>query len=177
MLTTNDRSLAERLMALRVHGSKRKYYHDYVGMNSRLDALQAAVLRVKFRHLDSWTEKRRQNADIYRSVLAGMELPVIAPQAMPYQTRHIYNQFAIRCAERDRLQAYLKEHGVGTEVYYPLPLHLQTCFADLGYQEGDFPVSEAVAKESLALPIYSELERTDIEYVCGSIQSFYGERK
>jgi dTDP-4-amino-4,6-dideoxygalactose transaminase len=178
MLTTNDAALAGRLAALRVHGTSRKYYHDYIGINSRLDAIQAAVLRVKFRHLDSWTEGRQRNAEIYREILSGMELPVTAPQTTPYQTRHVYNQFAIRCADRDGLQTYLKQQGVGSEVYYPLPLHLQKCFAHLGHKEGDFPVSEELAKQSLALPIYSELSRSDIEHVCGLIQSFYcGSRK
>ena len=174
MLTTNDAALAEKLTALRVHGTKRKYYHDYIGINSRLDALQAAVLRVKFKYLDSWTEKRQQNADRYRAILGSISLPVIPPTSMPYQTRHIYNQFAIRAEDRDGLQAYLKQHGVGSEVYYPLPLHLQTCFAHLGHKTGDFPVSERLAKESLAVPIYSELPPSDIQYVCGLIQSFYG---
>jgi dTDP-4-amino-4,6-dideoxygalactose transaminase len=176
MLTTNDPALAERLAALRVHGSRQKYYHDYIGVNSRLDAIQAAVLRVKFRHLDSWTEKRQQNAGIYRSLLAGMEIPVAAPAAKAYQTRHIYNQFAIQCADRDALQAYLKQHGVGTEVYYPLPLHLQKCFSGLGHKPGDFPVSERLAADSLALPIYPELQEADIEYICSLIQSFYETR-
>jgi dTDP-4-amino-4,6-dideoxygalactose transaminase len=176
MLTTNDRTLAERLTALRVHGTRSKYYHDYIGINSRLDALQAAVLRVKFRYLDSWTQQRQQHAELYRSLLTGMDIPVSVPRTMPYQTRHVYNQFAIRCAERDGLQLYLKEHGVGSEVYYPLPLHLQTCFAHLNYQPGDFPISEKLAKTSLAVPIYSELEKPDIEYICGLIQSFYRDR-
>ena len=177
MLTANDPALAERLAALRVHGTKRKYYHDYIGINSRLDALRAAVLRVKFKYLDSWTGQRQRNAAIYREMLAGMDVPVVAPAAMPYQTRHIYNQFAIRCEERDGLQAYLKEHGVGSEVYYPLPLHLQICFAHLGYKAGDFPVSEQLARESLALPIYAELQTSDLEYVGSLIASFYGDRK
>ena len=129
MLTTNDPALRERLAALRVHGSKRKYYHDWVGVNSRLDALQAAILRVKFRHLDSWTRGRQENAALYRRILAAMDVPVTAPVESPYQTRHIYNQFCILCPRRDQLQAYLKENGIGTEVYYPLPLHLQVCFA------------------------------------------------
>ena len=177
MLTTNDAALAERLTALRVHGTKRKYYHDYIGINSRLDALQAAVLRVKFRYLDSWTERRQQNAALYREILAGMKVPVIAPAVMPYQTRHVYNQFALRSGERDGLQAYLKQHGVGSEVYYPLPLHLQTCFAHLGHHAGDFPVSEQLAKESLAVPIFAELQASDIEFICDLIGSFYGDRK
>jgi dTDP-4-amino-4,6-dideoxygalactose transaminase len=176
MLTTNDAALAERLTALRVHGTRRKYYHDYIGINSRLDALQAAVLRVKFKYLDSWTGGRQRNAAIYRDILAGMNVPVAPPATMPYQTRHIYNQFAIRSQDRDGLQAYLKQHGVGSEVYYPLPLHLQTCFAHLGHRAGDFPVSEKLAKESLALPIYAELQPSDIEYICGLIRSFYSDR-
>jgi dTDP-4-amino-4,6-dideoxygalactose transaminase len=174
MLTTNNPGFAERLTALRVHGTKRKYYHDYIGINSRLDALQAAVLRVKFKYLDSWTAGRQRNADIYREILAGMKVPVTAPETKPYQTRHVYNQFAIRCEDRDALQAHLKQNGVGSEVYYPLPLHLQTCFAHLGHKVGDYPVSEQLAKDSLALPIYSELQPADIEYVCGLIGSFYG---
>jgi dTDP-4-amino-4,6-dideoxygalactose transaminase len=176
MLTTNDPALAARLTALRVHGTRRKYYHDYIGINSRLDALQAGVLRVKFRYLDSWTEKRQRNAEIYRSLLAGMDVPVTPPSTKAYQTRHVYNQFAIRCWDRDGLQVYLKQHGVGSEVYYPLPLHLQTCFAHLGHKPGDFPISEKLAQDSLALPIYSELERADIQYICGLIQSFYDYR-
>ena len=177
MLTTSDAGLAERLMALRVHGTKRKYYHDYIGINSRLDAIQAAVLRVKFRYLDSWTAGRQRNAEIYREILAGTKVPIAVPRTMPYQTRHVYNQFALRCADRDGLQAYLKQQGVGSEVYYPLPLHLQKCFDYLGHKEGDFPVSEKLAKESLAVPIYSELSRSDIEHVCGLLQSYYGARK
>ena len=174
MVTTNNPELAERLAALRVHGTKRKYYHDYIGVNSRLDALQAAVLRVKFRYLDGWTEKRQQNAETYRNILAGMAVPVKAPVTKPYQTRHIYNQFAIQCADRDGLQNHLKQQGIGTEVYYPLPLHLQKCFAHLGHKPGDFPVSERLALESQAVPVFPELESGAIEYVCASIAAFYG---
>ena len=176
MLTTNDPALYERLAALRVHGSKRKYYHDWVGINSRLDALQAAVLLVKFRYLDSWSQGRQQNAGRYRAQLASLNLPVTAPVPADYQTRHIYNQFCITAPRRDQLQSYLKEAGIGTEVYYPLPLHLQVCFADLGYKAGDFPVSERLAQESLALPIHSELSTADIEQVCRTIQAFYASR-
>jgi len=172
MLTTNDPALAERLAALRVHGSRRPYYHEWVGVNSRLDALQAAVLRVKFRHLDAWTRGRQENAALYRRLLAGA--PVTPPTEAGYQTRHIYNQFSILCPQRDRLQSYLKENGIGTEVYYPLPLHLQECFAGLGYGAGDFPVSERLAKESLALPVYAELRAEEIEHVCGVVRAFYG---
>jgi dTDP-4-amino-4,6-dideoxygalactose transaminase len=173
MVTTNDAALAERLAALRVHGCKKKYVHDWVGVNSRLDALQAAVLRVKFRYLDRWSERRQENADLYRKLLAGTGVPVILPSVAPYQTRHIYNQFVIRCQYRNRLQAYLKEAGVGTEVYYPLSLHMQKCFAGLGYKVGDFPVSEKLAEEVLALPVNPEVSREDIEYVCETIRAFY----
>jgi len=177
MLTTNDQALAEKLTALRVHGTKRKYYHDYIGINSRLDALQAAVLRVKFRHLDGWSEKRQQNADLYRALFEQMDIPVKAPVTMAYQTRHVYNQFAIQCAGRDALQGYLKERGIGSEVYYPLPLHLQKCFAHLGHQPNDFPVSERLAQESLALPIFPELQAAEIESVCDAIRTFYADQK
>ena len=173
MLTTNDDTLAEKLKALRVHGAKKKYYHEWIGVNSRLDALQAAVLRVKFQYLDKWHEARRRNANLYRQIIASLGIPVAVPVEKPYQTRHIYNQFVIVGERRDALQAYLKEHGIGTEVYYPLPLHLQKCFSYLGYKEGDLPVSERLAKQSLALPVYPELEADDIEYVCQVLKNFY----
>ena len=172
MLTTSDPSLAGRLASLRVHGSSRRtYYHDRVGVNSRLDALQAAVLRVKLRHLDSWTRGRQENAALYRKLLAGT--PVTAPVEAAYQTRHIYNQFSILCPQRDQLQGYLKENGIGTQVYYPVPLHLQECFRDLGYGAGDFPVSERLAKESLALPVHPELREDEIGHVCATVRAFY----
>jgi dTDP-4-amino-4,6-dideoxygalactose transaminase len=173
MLTTNDEALYRKLAALRVHGSTTKYYHQWVGVNSRLDALQAAILRVKLRHLDDWTAGRQRNADLYRRLLTGKKVPVVLPEPAPWSTRHIYNQFVIQGQRRDELHAFLKEHGVGTEVYYPLPLHLQVCFADLGYHAGDFPVSERLANASLALPVYPELAAEDIEYVCNTIQAFY----
>jgi dTDP-4-amino-4,6-dideoxygalactose transaminase len=170
MLTTNDDELAARLKSLRMHGSRTKYFHESVGYNSRLDALQAAVLRVKLKHLDNWTEARRRNADLYRVALA--EGPVELPRPAAYQTRHIYNQFVIRSPRRNDLQRYLTESQIGTEVYYPVPLHLQQCFAHLGGKPGDFPVSEQAAAETLALPIFPELVEDDINYVAGSIQRF-----
>ena len=173
MLTTNDDVLAEKLRALRVHGTRRKYYHDWVGVNSRLDALQAAVLRIKLRHLDGWTEGRQRNANLYRQIIRDLRIPVDVPVEKPYQSRHIYNQFVIVGERRNELQAYLKEHGIGTEVYYPLPMHMQTCFLNLGYQAGDFPVSERLANQSLALPVYPELKPEDIEYVCHTLKQFY----
>lgn len=173
MLTTNDASLAERLTALRIHGRTGKYFHRWVGINSRLDALQAAVLRVKLRHLDAWSAGRQRNAERYRARLAESGAPVIPAAPAACQTRHVYNQFVIRCPERDALQAHLKKQGVGSEVYYPLPLHLQPCYEELGYSKGDFPVSERLAAESLALPVHSELAAEDIDYICESIRSFY----
>jgi dTDP-4-amino-4,6-dideoxygalactose transaminase len=173
MCTAQDPELADRLRALRVHGSRKKYYHEMVGVNSRLDALQAAILQVKLRYLDSWTVSRQRNADLYRTLIATWNIPVTVPRPTEYQTRHIYNQFVIRCTRRDELQNYLKENGVGTEVYYPLPLHLQPCFASLGYKPGDLPTSEQLAKEALALPVYPELKPEDIEYVARLLRSFY----
>lgn len=173
MLLTNNDALAERLKTLRVHGAEKKYQHEYVGINSRLDALQAAVLRVKLPYLDGWTEGRRRNADIYRQTIRELEIPVTVPAEKSYQNRHIYNQFVIGGERRDELQCYLKAQGIGTEVYYPVPMHLQKCFSDLGHRKGDFPVSERLANKSLALPVYPELECGDIEHICRAIQAFY----
>jgi len=175
MVTTNDDAVASRLAALRIHGRTGKYFHEWIGVNSRLDALQAAVLRVKFRHLDSWTHGRQENAARYRAQLKKLSVPVVAMEPASYQTRHVYNQFVIRGANRDGLQAHLKAQGIGSEIYYPLPLHLQPCYADLGYKKGDFPVSEKLAAESLALPVHSELSSEDVEYICDSIRAFYAQ--
>jgi dTDP-4-amino-4,6-dideoxygalactose transaminase len=173
MIMTNDETLAKKLAALRLHGATKKYHHEWIGTNSRLDTVQAAVLKVKLRYVDAWTEGRRKNVERYREILGGLGLPLVLPVEKPYQTRHVYNQFVIRCAQRDRLQAYLKEHGVGTEIYYPLPLHLQPCYKSLGYQEGDFPVSEQAAREVLALPVHAGLQPGDLEYTCDLIRGFY----
>lgn len=167
LCTTNDAGLVDKLRALRMHGSTAKYFHDWVGLNSRLDALQAAVLRVKLRHLDAWSDARIRNAELYRELLDGSS--VQCPVPADYQTRHIYNQFVIRVESRDALKASLAGNGVGTEIYYPLPLHQQKCFAYLEYGNGDFPVSEALARETLALPIYPELTCEDIEYVSSRV--------
>ena len=172
MLTTSDPVLYERLAAFRVHGSRRKYHHDWVGINSRLDSLQAAVLRVKLQYLDAWSNARTRNASRYRELLEGV--PITLPAPASYQTRHIFNQFCIATAQRDELRLYLDQCGIGTEVYYPVPLHLQACFASLGYRRGDFPVSERLAGESLALPIHPELSPEDIGYVCDSLKAFFG---
>jgi dTDP-4-amino-4,6-dideoxygalactose transaminase len=166
MILTNDLELAERLRVLRVHGSKPKYRHKWVGGNFRLDALQAAVLRVKLKHLPAWTAGRRANADRYRKLFAEAKLPVRLPCDVP---GHIYNQFVIRLAGRDAVQKRLAEAGIGTEVYYPVPLHLQECFAALGHTPGAFPDSEACAADSLALPIYPELSSEQQSAVVGAL--------
>lgn len=173
LVTTGDSQLAARLRALRAHGSTSKYVHEWVGVNSRLDALQAAVLRVKLRYLDEWTDGRQRNAERYRMRLAALSIPVVVPFSTFFQTRHVYNQFTIRCSDRDRLRMYLNEHGIGSEIYYPLPLHLQPCYADLGHKQGDFPVSERLAAEALSLPVQAELQGVDIDYICDTIQAFY----
>jgi dTDP-4-amino-4,6-dideoxygalactose transaminase len=177
MLTTNDPELARRLASLRLHGTTKKYYHEWVGINSRLDTLQAAILKVKFRYLDSWTACRQRNAALYRKLLGAAGLPVRLPVETEYQTRHVYNQFVIALENRDGLKARLQENGVGTEIYYPLPMHLQPCYKDLGYRAGDFPVSEAAARETLALPVHPAMSVEDIEYVAQLIIDFCGETR
>lgn len=174
MMTMDDPALVERLKSLREHGAKQKYVHEEVGLNSRLDALQAAVLRVKLRHLDGWHAGRRRNAELYREMFEARKAPVATPIEAEYSTRHVYNQYVIRCERRDELKAYLGERGVGTAIYYPIPLHLQPCFRYVGYKEGDLPVSEACAKDTLSIPVYGELTREDVEYVVDSIAEFYG---
>jgi dTDP-4-amino-4,6-dideoxygalactose transaminase len=172
MVVTNDERLAEILRVLRVHGAKPKYHHQTVGGNFRLDALQAAILRVKLKYLASWTQARRNNAGRYRLLFEEMGLlkGVSVPEDSP---GHIYNQFVARFPDRDRLQGFLRENGVETEVYYPLALHQQDCFRGLDYHSGDFPHAEAAARESLALPIYPELTEEQQKYVVGKIREFY----
>lgn len=174
MITTNDQKLAERLKLLRVHGSRKKYEYEIVGINSRLDALQAAILRVKLRHLEAWTEGRRRNADRYRAFFAEFELTkhVALPQ-VPAGRTHVYNQFVIRVTERDALRAFLKERGVPTEVYYPSPLHLEHAFQYLGYNAGAFPAAEAASKRVVALPIYPELREEQQRSIVSAIAEFY----
>jgi dTDP-4-amino-4,6-dideoxygalactose transaminase len=176
MITTNDPELAAKLRSLRTHGAKMKYHHDYVGINSRLDSLQAAILRVKFKYLDQWAQGRRQNAERYRKLFrdaglvdgGGIALPIEAENAT-----HVYNQFAVRARNRDDLQLHLRERGIGTEVYYPLALHLQPCFAHLGLVQGAMPVSEKATAEALALPVYPELGAAQQEYIVNTIADFY----
>lgn len=171
-LTTSDENIAKKLKSLRVHGSIAKYIHQWPGKNSRLDALQAAVLNVKLRYLDGWSAGRQRNAELYRKFLANSN--AILPKPAPHQTRHIYNQFVIRVPKRDELRAFLAEQGVGTEIYYPCPLHLQPALKSLGFKEGDFPVSEQLSKETLALPIFAEATEEEIRTVAELIVSFLG---
>jgi dTDP-4-amino-4,6-dideoxygalactose transaminase len=173
MITTGDPKLAERLRALRIHGRTAEYIHEWIGVNSRLDALQAVVLSVKLRKLDFWTGRRQENAQLYGCRLREQNIPVLTPKAAAFQTRHVFNQFVIRAADRDGLRAHLANLGIATAVYYPLPLHLQPCFANLGYRRGDFPISEELAAETLALPVYPELSGEQIERITAGIASFY----
>ena len=177
MVTTNDAALADRLKLLRGHGARPKYHHKVVGGNFRLDALQAAVLRVKLPYLDGWSAARERNADTYRRLFAESGLVAGEDVFLPVDAgygRHIYNQFVIRAERRDALADYLKQQGIGTEVYYPLPMHLQECFSGLGLAVGAFPESEAAAQETLALPIYPELSEAMLERVVQAIAAFYG---
>jgi len=181
MVVTNDQTLAERLRILRVHGAKPKYYHRVVGGNFRLDTLQAAVLNVKLPHLDRWTALRQQHAELYEKLFrdAGLvdEKKVRLPKAVYKEAGiahyHIYNQFVIGVSNRDQLQAHLKAKGIGTEVYYPVPLHRQECFNGLGYHEGDFPEAERASRELLALPIYPELNEDQQHYVVRSVREWF----
>ena len=174
MCVTQDAALAERLQVLRVHGGKPKYYHALIGGNFRLDELQAAVLSVKLKRLDDWTAGRQRNAAFYDQAFrrARLEGAVRTPHAS-LGVRHIYNQYVIRARDRDGLRAHLAAAGVGTEIYYPVPLHLQQCFAYLGCKVGDYPQSERAAAETLALPIYPELSEEQLQYVVDMIASYY----
>lgn len=175
MCTTNDDALAERLRILRLHGGKPKYYHAVVGGNFRLDALQAAILIVKLRYLDDWTAARQANARYYDEAFTrhGLDNVIGTPMTRTGK-RHIYNQYIIRSQRRDELRDFLSKANISTEIYYPVPLHLQQCFADLGYEEGEFPHSEKAADETLALPIYPELTTEQKDYVVGKIAEFMG---
>lgn len=173
MVVTGDADTAERLRKLRVHGGRQMYHHEEVGYNSRLDALQAAVLSVKLPRLEGWSRARRENARFYDAALAGVG-GVTPPPVLP-ENESIVNQYTVRVADgrRDALAAFLRERGVGTGVYYPVPLHLQECFAYLGYREGDFPESERAAREVLSLPVYPELTEEQREHVAASVRAFY----
>ena len=171
MIVTQDQALATRLRRLRVHGGAKQYFHDEVGYNSRLDTIQAAVLSAKLPHLAGWSQKRRENARYYTEALCGVE--GLCPPAIDPKNESIFNQYTIRAQRRDDLQAYLKSKQIGTAVYYPLPLHLQPCFAYLGYREGSCPESEKASKEVLSLPIYPELGRSQLDEVIDAVRSFY----
>ena len=172
MMVTQDEALFEALMKLRVHGGRKTYFHEIVGYNSRLDALQAAVLRAKLPYLEGWSAARRANAARYDAAFA--DIPeVVTPYIDPANTS-IYNQYTIRVPPRDALQAHLKARGIGSAVYYPLPLHLQPCFAYLGYQEGQFPESELAAKEVVSLPVYPELTDAQRDEVIAAVRQFFG---
>jgi dTDP-4-amino-4,6-dideoxygalactose transaminase len=174
MCVANDPALAERLDILRVHGGRPKYFHSFIGGNFRLDELQGAVLNVKLKHLDDWTAGRQRNAAFYDGAFARADLGRAVQTPVPViGGRHIYNQYIIRVRDRDLLRQHLTAGGVGTEIYYPVPLHQQKCFAYLGHRAGDFPESERAAEETLALPIFSELTETQLQYVVDTIAAFY----
>lgn len=181
MAVTNDPELAERMRVLRAHGSKPKYYHKLIGGNFRLDTIQAAVLNVKLNYLDGWTKKRQENAARYEALFkqsglvdAGkVSLPIPVYRESSAKHYHIYNQFVLKLEQRDALLAHLKEKGVGSEVYYPVPFHLQECFRYLGHKEGDFPESERAAKKTIAIPIYPELTKEQQGEVVEAVARFY----
>lgn len=176
MVVTTDAEAAEKLRMLRNHGMKPKYFHSMIGGNFRFDTLQAAVVNVKFPHLDAWSAGRQMNAARYRQLFGEAGLVQSGAVRLPFEAanvRHIYNQFVIRATRRDELLEHLKKNDVGSEIYYPVPLHLQKCFTYCGYREGDFPVSEVAAKETLALPIYPELTDEQAQWVVEVIRRFY----
>jgi len=173
MVVTDNDELAEKIRLLRVHGSKPKYYHSVVGLNSRLDEIQAAILNVKFKYLSKWIKQKREKAKLYDKLFKeALGDKVVTPYEAPYNY-HTYHQYTIRVKDkRDELKDYLKEQGIGTSVYYPLSLHLQKCFANLGYKEGDFPEAEKTSKEVLSLPMYPELEEGRIDLVVKKFQIY-----
>jgi dTDP-4-amino-4,6-dideoxygalactose transaminase len=180
-LTTSDPDFARHVRRLRNHGAENRYYHDEIGANSRLDAIQAAVLRTKMPYLEGWNAARRERAATYTRLFQKSGLTSTGADSLPpvtllgtqKQAHHIYHQYVVRVRRRDQLRAFLKEHGVGTEVYYPVPLHLQKCFAWLGYAPGDFPEAECAAIEVLALPMFAELREDEQQYVVECIAEFY----
>lgn len=175
MCVTQSEELADRLRILRLHGSKPKYYHSFVGGNFRLDAIQAAILLIKLQHLDAWTAARQNNAARYDERFAAIGSPVKTP-LIREDHRHIFNQYVIETEDRDGLQAFLKGRNIGSEVYYPVPLHMQECFRELGYQKGDCPVAEHAADHTLAVPVYPELTQAQQDYVVESVSEFFSGR-
>jgi dTDP-4-amino-4,6-dideoxygalactose transaminase len=177
MVVTGSSALQQRIRLLRVHGAEQKYYHSVVGFNSRLDEIQAAILRVKLSHLEEWIEARRRHALAYgRDFQAAGILSLVEPPPTFTQCDHIFHQYVVRCQRRDELRSFLRERGIGTEIYYPLPLHEQVCFRGLGYQATDFPHSRSAARQTLALPVFPELAEEQRAYVVSSIVAFYDQR-
>jgi dTDP-4-amino-4,6-dideoxygalactose transaminase len=173
MIVSSDPQIADRLKLLRQHGSREKYSYEILGMNSRLDALQAAILRVKLKHLSTWTTARERNAERYRTLFTEFGLgEAVGLPLVPEGSVHVYNQYVIRTKNRDGLRSALRQHGIPTEIYYPSPLHLQPAFAPLGHSQGDFPVSEAACAEVLALPIYPELTERQQRLVVEGVEAF-----
>ena len=174
LVTTGDERLASRVRRLRVHGSERRYEHLEVGINSRMDGIQGALLEVKLGRLGGWTRARIERAARYDELLSAAHLEgLLAPPRVHPGSRHVFHQYVVRAARRDELRSHLLRLGISTEVYYPIPLHLQACFADLGWRRGDLPESERAAAETLALPIYPQLTDAQQERVVGSIAAFY----
>lgn len=176
-VTTNDQRIADHVRLLRAHGSRQRYYHEEIGWNSRLDSVQAAVLSVKLKYLEQWNRQRQRHAETYnrlfeRSGLASSGSPVRIPKTVP-ETSHIYHQYVIRAQHRDELRAFLTQRNIGSEIFYPVPLHRQRCFDYLGYAEGSLPVSEAAAREVLALPMFAELTEEEIRTVVDAVADFY----
>ena len=171
LVTTNSDSLADKIRTLRDHGQKPRYFYKVIGGNFRLDGIQGAVLNVKLKYLDEWNDKRRQNAALYDSLFTGS---LVGTPAIDSGNVGIYHQYTVTVPERDELQRYLTDNDIGSAVFYPKPLHLQDCFEQLGYKEGDMPVAERLCKEVLSLPVYPELSREEIEYVAGTVLKFYG---
>lgn len=174
LVTTNDPKLAEKLKLLRVHGSRSRYSYELLGVNSRLDALQAAILRVKLPHLDTWAEGRRRNADLYRTKFQAAGVQQVVVPTEPPQYFHVYNQFTVRVPQREALQKHFQAAGVPSEIYYPYPLHLQPAFACLGHKDGDLPQCEKACHEVLSLPIYPELTEDRINQVVNAAAEFFG---
>lgn len=175
MVVTNNFHWAEKIRILRVHGSQPKYFHKWIGINSRLDTIQAAILLVKFKYLEKWTKERQEKARHYQSLLEDLlpSVPNLQLPAIQYENRHIFHQYVIRVRERDQLRQFLMKEGIGTEIYYPVPLHLQECYAFLKHRQGDFPNSEKASEEILALPIYPELTEDQQLFVADRIKAFY----
>ena len=171
MIVTNDREIAGKIAMLRNYGQSRKYYHDFVGYNSRLDEIQAAILRVKLKYLDSWNDSRHHSARLYSELLK--EVPQVTTPTEAEGHSHVYHLYVIRCRDRDELQSYLNSKGIATGIHYPIPIHRQQAYRQLGYSKGSFPITEEYATEILSLPMFPEMKAEEIEYVCQSIREFY----